>query len=85
MPTACVAVVVVFACYAGSYFHYVSPLRFGLTHGDQVSVAPAYWNAPKWLDASTLYRPIHLLDRRCLRRPMWQTQPARKGELDSFE
>jgi hypothetical protein len=83
--TTYVAVVVVFACYTGSYFHYVSPLRFGLTRGNRVSVIPAYWNAPKWLDASALYRPIHLLDRRCLRHSMWQTRPAHKGELDSFE
>jgi len=70
-------------CYVGSYFLCVTQVTFGPSRGDRVAVSPAYWNAPKWLGAPALYQPIHFLDRSCLRRSMWQTRPAKNGELDS--
>src|SRR6266550_4527701 len=77
----CLAFGVVGSLYFGSYFLCVSQGRFGLTRGSHVSFAPWYRYVPSWLDAQTFYRPIHLLDRRYLRRSVWQDRAARDGEL----
>ena len=83
MLTTFLAVGIVLGFYVGSYFLCVSPVWFGITRGDRVSVAPVYRYVPECLGATApyLYRPIHLLDRACLRRSKWQTRPAKNGEL----
>src|SRR5262245_8273089 len=72
---------VVVGLYFGSYFLCVSQVRFGPTRGSHISVAPWYRHIPSWLDAHAIFRPIHLLDRRYLRRSVWQDRAARDGEL----
>jgi hypothetical protein len=75
---------VVLGSYVGSYFLCVCQMRVGFTRGDHVEVVPAYRYVPASLDAVAVYRPVHLLDRTFLRRSIWQTRPARNGELSGF-
>jgi hypothetical protein len=83
MLITCLALGAVVAAYVGSYFLFVSPVRFVLTGGDQVAVAPAYRYVLGRVDAVAIYGPIHLLDRTFLRRSKWRTRPAQNGELSS--
>jgi hypothetical protein len=81
--TTCLVVGVLLGAYIASYFVCVSEARFRFTpRGDKVYSAPVY-HVPACLGAAALnsYRPIHLLDRTCLRRSKWATRPARDGEL----
>ena len=71
----------IFGLYVGSYFWTVDNVQFGVTHGNQVAVAPHYRYIPRWLDATSFYHPIHLVDRRYLRRSKWQARMAENGEL----
>jgi hypothetical protein len=80
----CLTAGVVVSLYGGSYFLSVSQVGFGITGGSHVSVAPWYRYAPSWFDASLFYRPIHSLDRRHLRRSVWQDRAARDGELSGI-
>jgi len=83
MFTTCLVTGVLLGAYIVSYFVCVSEAQFGFTpRGDKVYSAPVY-PVPTYLGAAALnlYRPIHLLDRTCLRRSKWTTQPAREGEL----
>src|SRR5258708_1389717 len=82
MLTSVLTIGVVTGLYVGSYFLCVSQIRVGFTRGDTVWVVPAYWRFPSsGIDPAAFYRPIHLLDEKCLRRSKWQTRPAQNGEL----
>ena len=72
---------IVLSFYVGSYFLCVSQGLIRLSGGDQGVFVPGYHYLPKWLRPEALYRPIHLLDRNCLRRFKWQTPPTQSGEL----
>jgi len=77
----CLGIAVAFGLYVGSYFLCVSQVRFGITRGSTVSIASTYRYVPGWMGAPMVYRPIHLLDRKYLRHPLWQDRPAHAGEL----
>ena len=70
------AVGMMLAVYIASYFLTVSPLKVdagsdvpGLR---QYSVFPAYWGAPAWLHAPSLYAPVHWLDEKYVRPAKWK-------------
>src|ERR1043165_6890927 len=56
--------------YCGTYFLFVSHIDVGFSSMGTFwvdSVVPAYWRAPEWLHAAAFYKPIHVVDEKCLR------------------
>ena len=81
LSAVCLPVVASLAAYAISYFICVSQISFGMTRGEWITVAPTYRYMPACIDATELYRPIHMIDRAWLRHSKWETRRAKPGEL----